>query len=61
MMLIPIMLILWLIFGDHDYRHHEYYGSHPMRRDSLQIVKERYARGEITKEQFDQYKNDLKD
>ena len=61
MMLIPILLILWLIFGDHGYRRHEHYGSFPMRKDSLQIVKERYARGEITKEQFDQYKNDLRD
>jgi uncharacterized membrane protein len=61
MMLIPILLILWLIFGDHGYRRHEHYGSFPMRRDSLQIVKERYARGEITKEQFEQYKADLRD
>jgi uncharacterized membrane protein len=61
MMLIPILLVLWLIFGDHDHRRHEYYASHPMRRDSLAIVKERYARGEITKEQFEQYKADLRD
>lgn len=61
MMLIPILLILWLIFGDYGYHRHEHYASFPMRKDSLQIVKERYARGEITKEQFDQYKNDLRD
>jgi putative membrane protein len=29
------------------------------RRDPLEIAKERYARGEITKEQFEQIKRDL--
>ena len=31
----------------------------PPREDALEILKKRYARGEITKEQFEQMKRDL--
>jgi putative membrane protein len=34
---------------------------HGAERNPLKIVRERYAKGEITKEQFDQIKNDLKE
>jgi putative membrane protein len=34
-------------------------GSHGGEPDALEIAKRRYARGEITKEQFEQMKKDL--
>ncbi len=49
-----IFLIFWLLRRQ---TWHEGYGSG--RRDPLDIAKERYARGEITKEQFEQIKKDL--
>ena len=56
MLLFGILVIagLWLIFG--AYRPHNLY----VRSDSaLEIARERYARGEITKEQFEEMKRVL--
>jgi putative membrane protein len=50
-----IALIVWAVL--------RFTGNHKTyvsgRQDALDIAKERYARGEITKEQFEQIKKDL--
>ena len=50
-----IALIIWAVM-----RFTRGTGSNtPQRSDPLDIAKERYARGEITKEEFDRIKRDL--
>jgi putative membrane protein len=39
--------------------HGESKGGTPERRDPLEIAKERYAKGQISKEEFEQIKRDL--
>jgi len=39
--------------------HGESKGGTPERRDPLEIAKERYAKGQISKEEFEQMKKDL--
>jgi putative membrane protein len=52
-----IALVVW---GIRRLSEHGGSGAGPAaRRDPLDIAKERYARGEITKEQFDQIRRDL--
>ena len=43
--------VIWLIF--------ELFGQEHKRADSLEILKGRYARGEISKKQFEQMKREL--
>ena len=50
-----IALIVWAV--TRFTRDHEIRASG--KRDALDIAKERYAKGEITKEQFEQIKRDL--
>ena len=52
-----IALIVWAI--TRFTRSRNIGGSPGERRSPLDIAKERYARGEITKEQFEQIKKDL--
>jgi putative membrane protein len=55
--LLFIGLIVWIIMraSGHGYRHHGWAAN----QTPLDIAKERYAKGEITKEQFEQLKKDL--
>ena len=59
------MMFFWLVFlvvvavvVVRLLRSHE--ASHSHKTSPLDIAKERYAKGEITKEQFEQLKKDLK-
>ena len=60
MMVFWVILIIIVVFvavrllKDHD--HHAVYAH---KGDAMDIVKERYAKGEIDKEQFEQIKKDL--
>ncbi len=58
-------LIIWAIFalvrgatGRGCWGNH-WNGHGPRRNDALEILKERYAKGEISKEEFDKMKKDL--
>ncbi len=54
-----ILLILWLVRaarGEDNSGHHAHQG-----KSSLDILKERYAKGEIDKKEFEEKKKDLND
>lgn len=52
-----IALIVWAVVRFTGHRN----TSIDYKNDPLNIAKERYAKGEITKEQFEQIKKDLQD
>ena len=61
------MMFFWLVFlvvvavvVIRLLRGHNHNIDHNHRADPLDIAKERYAKGDITKEQFEQLKKDLK-
>jgi len=51
LMLVFWVAVIWLIF--------ELFGREHEKTDSFEILKNRYARGEISKNQFDQMKKEL--
>jgi putative membrane protein len=69
--MIPIGLIVLLIIGYVIWRgcgwgggscgggHTGHYSSNGNRENALEIIRQRYARGEISKEQFEQMKKDV--
>jgi putative membrane protein len=58
-----VRVILWGVFGYPPYRYYRRYwryGPVEGQRSAEQIVDERYARGEITREQYQQMKGDMR-
>ncbi len=53
--LLIVMIIRWIARGSRGR------GMGMMWKNSLNILKERYAKGEITKEEFDRVKKDLEE
>ena len=60
---LALLVVRWFFFwpgrgrvGERDYHSHQ----QQQRPDAVSIVKERYAKGEITKEQFEQMMRDLR-
>ncbi len=56
--LIIIVVIVWLLINQSG-RYRNQNQVNPHIDSPLDILKKRYAKGEITKEQFDQMKKDL--
>jgi len=54
--IIIIFGIIWLVRGSSHYGHH---GHFEHRNSAHDILSERYAKGEINKEEFEQKKKDL--
>ncbi len=54
-----VLLIVWAVrAGEHQHRGY-YYGAPQQRDAAVQAARERYARGEISKEQYDEIMRNL--
>ena len=52
-----IVLVIWLVVNQNN--KNKQILNNPQSESALDILKKRYAKGEISKEQFDQMKKDL--
>lgn len=64
--IMPVMMVIFwtliivgIVFLIRSLVDHSRYGGSSMSHHPMDILKQRYARGEITKEQFDNMKKDL--
>ncbi len=55
--IVVIVLIIWLVVNQSNKNKQIY--QPPQQDSAIEILKKRYAKGEITKEEFEQMKKDL--